>query len=79
MLPKKIDAFFQQSTRERLGNGESFIAVLDVCGFNDWLIRLLRDCYCHQVIPIKPENRKKCKTDRRDAAALSELLWGQSL
>src|SRR5258705_2172084 len=22
-----------------------------------------------------PEDRKKCKTDRRDAAALSELLW----
>jgi transposase len=27
------------------------------------------------VILIQPEDRKKCKTDRRDAAALSELLW----
>jgi transposase len=73
--PEKIHAFFQQLTRERLQQGESFVAVLEVCGFNDWLIRLLRDYRCHQVILIQPEDRKKCKTDRRDAAALSELLW----
>jgi len=30
---------------------------------------------CHQVILIRPDERKRCKTDRRDAAALSELLW----
>jgi transposase len=73
--PDKINAFFQQLTRERLGNGESFVAVLEVCGFNDWLIRMLRDYRCHKVILIQPDERKKCKTDRRDAAALSELLW----
>jgi transposase len=73
--PKRINAFFQQLTRERLRNGESFVAVLEVCGFNDWLIRLLRDNRCHKVILIQPDDRKKCKTDRRDAAALSELLW----
>ena len=48
--------------------------MLEVCGFNDWLIRLLRDYRCHQVILIQPDDRKRCKTDRRDAAALSELL-----
>jgi transposase len=73
--PEKIHAFFQQLTRERLQQEESFVAVLEVCGFNDWLIRMLRDYRCHQVILIQPEDRKKCKTDRRDAAALSELLW----
>src|SRR6516165_7422514 len=73
--PDKINAFFQQLTRERLHDGESFVAVLEVCGFNDWLIRMLRDYHCHKVILIQPEERKKCKTDRRDAAALSELLW----
>lgn len=41
--PKKINAFFQQLTRERLRKGEPFVAVLEVCGFNDWLIRMLRD------------------------------------
>jgi len=37
--PEKIHAFFEKLTRERLSEGESFIAVLEVCGFNDWLIR----------------------------------------
>ncbi len=55
--------------------GESFIAVLEVCGFNDLLIRLLHDYSRHKAILIQPEERKQCKTDRRDAAALSELLW----
>jgi hypothetical protein len=73
--PEKVNAFFQQLTRERLHDGESFVAVLEVCGFNDWLIRLLHEYRCHQVILIQPDQRKKCKTDRRDAAALSELLW----
>jgi transposase len=73
--PKKINDFFQRLTRERLSNGESFVAVLEVCGFNDWLIRMLRDYRCQKVILIQPDDRKKRKTDRRDAAALSELLW----
>jgi transposase len=73
--PDKINAFFQQLTRERLHDGQAFVAVLEVCGFNDWLIRLLHEYHCHKVILIQPDQRKKCKTDRRDAAALSELLW----
>jgi Transposase len=73
--PDKIQAFFQRLTRERLKAGESFVAVLEVCGFNDWLIRMLRDYRCHKVILIQPDDRKIRKTDRRDAAALSELLW----
>jgi transposase len=73
--PEKVHAFFQQLTRQRLPAGASFVAVLEVCGFNDWLIRLLHEYHCHQVILIQPDERKKCKTDRRDAAALSELLW----
>src|SRR4029079_13608562 len=73
--PGRINAFFEQLTRGRLRSGEPFVAVLEVCGFNDWLIRMLRDYRCHKVIVIQPDDRKKRKTDRRDAAALSELLW----
>ena len=72
---EKIHEFFTKLTRQRAGDGESFIAVFEVCGFNDWLIRLLRDYRFHKVILIQPEERKKRKTDRRDAVALSELLW----
>ena len=49
--------------------------MLEVCGFNAWLIRLLHDYRCEKVILIQPEERKKRKTDRRDAGTLSELLW----
>src|SRR6516225_1719149 len=73
--PEKIQAFFPQLTRERRRDGDSVVAVLEVGGFNDWLIRMLQEYRCHKVILIQPEERKKCKTDRRDAAALSELLW----
>src|SRR5262245_8080043 len=73
--PEKVHAFFEQLIRQRLTGDESFVAVLEVCGFNDWLNRMLRDYRCHQVILIQPEERKLRKTDRRDAAALSELLW----
>src|SRR3954469_16711241 len=73
--PEKVHAFFRQLTRERLGAGDSFVAVLEVCGFNDWLICLLQESRCRKVILIQPDDRKKCKTDRRDAAAMSELLW----
>ena len=73
--PDRVQAFFGQLTRDRLPDGGGFVAVLEVCGFNDWLIRMLRYYGCAKVILIQPEDRKKRKTDRRDAAALSELLW----
>jgi len=73
--PAKINAFFQQLTRERLQDGDEFVAIVEVCGFNDWLIRMLYDYRCHKVILIQPYEKKQRKTDRRDAAALSELLW----
>ncbi len=73
--PEKVQAFFTALTRDCAARGESFIAVVEVCGFNDWLLKLLQDYRCHRVILIQPEERKKQKTDRRDASSLSELLW----
>ena len=52
--PEKINAFFQRLTRERLQNGKSFVAVLEVRGFNDWLVRMLYDDRCTKVILIQP-------------------------
>lgn len=73
--PEKVNAFFGRLTRQAAANSESFVAVVEVCGFNDWLLRMLQDYRCHKAILIQPEEPKKRKTDRRDAAALSELLW----
>lgn len=73
--PEKVNAFFADLTRERLRDDEEFIAVVEVCGFNDWLIEMLRNYHCQKIVLIQPDGRSKRKTDRRDAAALSELLW----
>ena len=52
-----------------------FVAILEVCGFNDWLLKLLAEYGCRETILIQPEKRSKKKTDRRDANALGEFLW----
>ena len=61
--PEKINEFFGKLTRERLRDGESFVAVLEVSGFGDWLIDMLYHYRCHNVILIQSDDRKKQKTD----------------
>ena len=69
--PDKINAFFVGLTHDRLKSDESFIAVLEVCGFNDWLIEMLRNYRCEKVILIQPTEQKKRKTDRDLTCGLS--------
>jgi transposase len=71
--PDKIRAFLEDARRE--GREEGFMAVVEVCGFNDWLMELLAEFGCREIVLIHPEKRSKRKTDRRDASKLSELLW----
>ena len=52
-----------------------FVAIVEVCGFNDWLLKLLAEYGCRETMLVQPEKRTKKKTDRRDANALGELLW----
>jgi len=52
-----------------------FVTIVEVCGFNDWLLKLLREHGCREVVLVQPERQSKKKTDRRDANALGELLW----
>ena len=54
---------------------EGFVAILEVCGFNDWLLKLLVEYGCRETILIQPEKQSKKKTDRRDANTLGEILW----
>jgi len=71
--PGKTQAFLDGLCRQSGEDG--FMAVLEVCGFNDWLIDLLSEFGCREVVLIHPDKRSKRKTDRRDASKLSELLW----
>jgi len=68
---EKIEAFFQQL----IEMDAQFMAILEVCGFNDWLIEVLRKWSCREIVLIHPERPSKRKTDRRDAHKLADLLW----
>lgn len=73
-LPDKVAAFFADLVDRTAADG-GYVAVVEVCGFNDWLLDLLPKAGCRRVILVQPDQRKRHKTDRRDAAQLSELLW----
>lgn len=67
---------FREQLRQAVATDEKYTAVVEVCGFHDWLVKWLQqDERCHQVLVVQPLGRTANKTDRRDAYALSELLW----
>jgi transposase len=66
---------FLEELRTRSAPEGGFVAIVEVCGFNDWLLKLLPEYGCREIVLIQPEKRSKKKTDRRDANALGELLW----
>jgi transposase len=70
----RVRRFLEEVQKMSVPEG-GFITILEVCGFNDWLLKLLREYGCREIVLIQPEKRSKKKTDRRDANALGELLW----
>ena len=73
--PAKVLEFFEQLTARCAQSNCSFHAMVEVCGFNDWLIEMLRNFRCDRIVLVQPEDSSRRKTDKRDAAKLSELLW----
>jgi transposase len=71
---KRVRDFFEE-VRTRSVPEEGFVAIVEVCGFNDWLLKILAEYGCREIVLVQPERRSKKKTDRRDANALGELLW----
>lgn len=69
--PEKIDQFFEQLTK----SDAEFIAIVEVCGFNDWFTEKLREWKCCDILLVQPERTSNRKTDSRDANKLCELLW----
>jgi transposase len=70
----RVRAFFAEFRRLAEAAG-GFVAILEVCGFNDWLLKMLAEYGCRETVLIQVEKRSKQKTDRRDAHQLSGLLW----
>ncbi len=71
---EEVDRFLA-SLPERAAEHGGHVAVMEVCGFNGWLIKRLEQWGCKRVYVISAPDRVRQKTDRRDAAKLSELLW----
>lgn len=72
---EKIEVFLAELDGLTAGDG-GYIAMVEVCGFNDWLLaRLAAQAACGQTLLVQAESRAKHKTDRRDANRLCELLW----
>ena len=72
--PKKTEKFLSELRTQAASEG-GYAAILEVCGFNDWLIELLHKRGCKEVVLVQPDKTDKRKTDRRDADALGEVLW----
>jgi transposase len=73
--PDKVLEFFERLTRRCAEHGCGFWAIVEVCGFNDWLLEMLKNFRCDRIVLVQPEETDRRKTDRRDAAKLSEQLW----
>ncbi len=71
---ERVRAFFDDLRQRSTAEG-GFVAILEVCGFNDWLLAMLEEYGCREIVLIQPEKRSRKKTDSRDANALGELLW----
>jgi len=71
---KKVRAFFDE-LRELSSAHDGYLAVVEICGFNEWLLKLLPEHGCRETIVVQPEEKSSHKTDRRDASGLSEVLW----
>lgn len=66
---------FLAEVRDQARDQGGYLVVLEVCGFNDWLLKLLAEYGAKEVVLLQPEERRRQKTDRRDANRLGELLW----
>ncbi len=71
---EKVRAFFADLAEKARPEG-GFLAILEVCGMNPWLLDMLKQYGCREIVVIQPTERSKQKTDRRDAGELAHLLW----
>lgn len=79
--PEKILEFLDQLPRRCAQREEQFIAVVGVCGFNDWLIRMLGLYRCHKVICVSigrvqtaPHMLRRCPSPEDRLVLCSELI-----
>ena len=58
---------FLDGIRKQAEPEGGYMAIVEICGFNNYLLNMLKEYGCDHVLLVQPEERKKRKTDRRDA------------
>jgi len=53
--PEKVLEFFESLTRRCAEHQCGFWAIVEVCGFNDWLIEMLKNFRCDRIVLVQPE------------------------
>jgi len=69
-----LDDFFSTFAKKARKH-RGYMAIVEVCGFNDWLLDKFKKTRCSEIVVIQPDNSAVNKTDKRDANALGALLW----
>ena len=64
---EKVRAFFADLAEKAQPEG-GFRAILEVCGMNPWLLTMLQEYGCREIVVIQPTERAKQKTERRARA-----------
>jgi hypothetical protein len=52
----KVRAFFDE-VREHAAPHDGYLAVVEICGFNQWLLKLLPEHGCRETIVVQREGR----------------------
>ena len=65
--PKQLEGFLSW-LRELSESEGGFAAIVEVCGFNEYQMKMLDYYGCREIVLIQPQQRSRRKTDRRDAA-----------
>jgi len=73
-VPADINAFFDDFVK-KARKCRGYMSIIELCGFNDWLLAKLEEKDCKEIVVIQPEGSALHKTDKRDADALGALLW----
>jgi len=63
----RVREFFEK-LRELAEPEDGFLAIVEICGFNDRLLEMLKEYRCRETVLIQSEKRSRRKTDRRDAS-----------
>ena len=74
----RMRTFLAEVQRRALLEG-GFVAILEVCGFNDWLLKLLAEYGCRQTILIQPEKQSRQNTRCQVQSDLDDCRKGRRI